>query len=464
MPSTNSDVLILGATGFTGRLITRYLAAHPQRSQFTFTVSGRSSSKLEELVKDLGLDSSIPVLKIDVSNEEDIKKAVEGVKVVINTVGPYLRWGTKVVRACVRAGVHYVDLSGETAWIKDIITEFDYFATKTGAIIVPGSGFDSVPSDLSTFISSQTLHSSVPYGDELSITSSTTGHDFSGGISGGTISSALTVMSELPPKKAAEASMPYALSPVKGWSSSKRRLIYKLFAPGSQPLIGAYFFMRPVNKAIIERTFGLLQLADIERRQSGRQATNVQKPYGLTFKYDEFAVMPSLTRAIIFLSTFIVSIALFAWVPPVRWLVTKWCPPGSGPSEEVMQKGYLVTTNVVEAAPISASSSAKPVTVKTVMKCRGDPGYSLTAVLIAECALCFILPSTSRDDSSASSTTPKHVIARQRLPELAQKGGVLTPVTAFGDIIAERLKASGRVEIGSEVVQIGREVVARRRD
>jgi short subunit dehydrogenase-like uncharacterized protein len=100
MSSFQTDIIVLGATGFTGRLTTRYLAAHPQFKQglFSFAIAGRSQSKLHTLVQQLSLPPTIHILQVDVTNETDVEKAVTSAKVVINTVGPYWLWGSLVVR------------------------------------------------------------------------------------------------------------------------------------------------------------------------------------------------------------------------------------------------------------------------------------------------------------------------------------------------------------------------------
>ena len=146
--SDKSDIFVLGATGFTGNLITRYLSAHPQRSQFSLALGARSPKKLKALVNKLNLsESSVKLVQVDVTDEGDVERAVRSTRVVINTVGPYWLWGTPVVRyvsrefmnyfvtypffiinrSCVRNGVHYVDLTGETHWIKKIIQEYVSF-------------------------------------------------------------------------------------------------------------------------------------------------------------------------------------------------------------------------------------------------------------------------------------------------------------------------------------------------
>jgi short subunit dehydrogenase-like uncharacterized protein len=120
--SPKTDLLVLGATGFTGRLIIRYLSHHPQRSAFTFAIGARSPTKVKTLLQDLGLqDSSIDFVQVDVTSKTQVENAVENARVVINTVGPYWRWGTLVVEACAKIGVHYVDLTGEVPFLRRII-------------------------------------------------------------------------------------------------------------------------------------------------------------------------------------------------------------------------------------------------------------------------------------------------------------------------------------------------------
>ena len=117
------DIVVLGATGFTGRLISRYLASHPQRGRFTWAIAARSKTKLDNLAKELSLPLDVENFQCDVNDEIDVQRVVKTARVVINTVGPYYSYGTSVVRACVRNAVHYVDLSGETPWERDIIFE-----------------------------------------------------------------------------------------------------------------------------------------------------------------------------------------------------------------------------------------------------------------------------------------------------------------------------------------------------
>lgn len=124
--SDRSDILVLGATGHTGRLITRYLSQHSLRNNFTLAVGARSPTKLQRILEEDNLrkDSSIRIVQVDVTKEVEVERAVKSTHVVINTVGPFWRWATPVVKACAKFGVHYVDVTGETVWIRHIILQY----------------------------------------------------------------------------------------------------------------------------------------------------------------------------------------------------------------------------------------------------------------------------------------------------------------------------------------------------
>ncbi|KAG6899461.1 hypothetical protein C0993_010140 [Termitomyces sp. T159_Od127] len=371
------DIVVFGATGFTGRLITRYLASHPQFNQglFSFAIAARSQSKLHALVQEFKIPSSIDTIQVDVTDYRSVEVAVRSARVVINTVGPYWRWGTPVVKACANNGVHYVDLTGESVWIKDIINQFDYLATKTGAIIVPSCGYDSVPSDISAYLSNKTLKA---YGD-YDVATSVSGQKVQGGVSGGTLNTIFTILGDIPRDKLRESAKDYSLSPVMGGVSPMFKFLYKQLIPGDTPVFGSFFLMAPGNKKLVQRTFGLLELRTIMATQSGSST--------------EAAQLAKRERY--------------------------------GPS----------------------STSTPPVHVKTVFKGDRDPGYALTAIMIAESALSLLLPPISKPaPPSKASSLP------EGLPDLAKKGGILTPMTAFGDVLITRLVDTGRFAYETRVV------------
>ncbi|EGO00593.1 hypothetical protein SERLA73DRAFT_178436 [Serpula lacrymans var. lacrymans S7.3] len=417
------DIIVLGATGYTGRLITRYLYAHPERSSFSFGIAARSRSKLNDLVSDLSLDSTVQLFILDIANPEQIDAAVQKTKVVINAVGPYWRWGTPVVRSCVQHGKHYVDLAGETPWVKDIIHEFDYVATKTGAVIVPCCGLDSVPSDAVVHISNKTLKNLA--GPTTTIDLSTSSWKVQGGVSGGTISSIITALEDVPRDKLRAARLDFVLSPVKGVPNPKPRFLYSLpLTPRTS--WGSYFPMTFINRPVVHRTWGLHEAATRKR-----SCTEVEKAssYGPEFKYDEFLSLPSIFHAIAFSTMLLFGALSLAFIPPVRWLVKTFAPPGSGPSDDKLQKGFVEVTNITSSTTVGERKTS----VKSTFRGRGDPGYLLSSVMISESALGLLLD-------------------QNELPAHGRQGGILTPMSALGDVLLDRLRQSGRFEIESEVI------------
>ncbi|KAF8911602.1 Saccharopine dehydrogenase-domain-containing protein [Gymnopilus junonius] len=435
-----TDILILGATGFTGGLITRYLSTHPQRSHFTLAVGARSLQKLQKLVQDHTLPSSVKLVQVDVTKDEEIEAAVKSTRVVINVVGPYWHWGTPVVRACARNGVKYVDLTGEPAWIRKIILEFDYLATKTGAVIVPSCGFDSIPSDLTVYLSNKTLKSAgtSPDGDFLALGESTNVFRLRGGFSGGTVASFLAAIEDTPHKEAVESRLPYVLSPFIGLCGSRPRFVYSLPVPGGETIKGGLFFMAPTNAQLVRRTFGLLEL---QTREDTSKEARVAR-YGPKFHYEEFMATSGTLSAFTLTAAIVFGFGLML-IRPIRNIIKRLLPqPGEGPSDEEMQKGFFNVTN------ISKSASSPPLTVKSVFKGSGDPGYLLTAILISESALCFILPPAS--ESAKIQNEEKDNL--HALTPLAHKGGILTPMAAFGDELIRRLEETGRFGFSSSVI------------
>ncbi|TFK88041.1 hypothetical protein K466DRAFT_88124 [Polyporus arcularius HHB13444] len=430
------DILVLGATGFTGRLITRYLYNHPQRGAFTFAIGIRSRSKGEELKKSLGLDDSVKIVQVDVNRYEDVEAAVKETKVVINVVGPYWIWGTNVVRACAEHGRRYVDLSGEPHFMKKIIERYDFVSTKTGAIIIPGCGFDSIPADLLVFLSNRTLKNAL--GPDAQLGLSQTFYSMKGGISGGTLATLMTEAEIVPKYKLLEAQKDYAVSQARGRPSPPPAAAVRM--PFSSQY-GAYFPMAIPNRSVVQRTFGINALiASYGHLLFGVDQTKEKEAelrplvYGPEFRYAEYLTVGSSKLVAVVVSTFAKLLLLLVFnFAPARWLMKMFMPkPGQGPSDETMEKGWMNITNYTECA------SSPGVWAKSVMRGQGDPGYLLTASMISEAALGLVL-----DDAS--------------LPSSAHLGGVLTPSTGLGGVLINRLKATGRIQFESEIVRADEE-------
>ncbi|KZV92631.1 hypothetical protein EXIGLDRAFT_740293 [Exidia glandulosa HHB12029] len=418
------DILLLGATGFTGKLITKYLASHPEKSRFKLGISVRTKAKGDALLAQLAFaPDSVTIVEVDVADSAVLDACIARTKVVINTVGPFWKYSTPVIIACAQQGKNYVDITVETFWIYNVLRQVHSLASHTGAIIIPSCGLDSLPADLCAFLSVRTLQG---YCDAHQIPwsgagRSLTGYDMPLAPSGGTLETMAVALSSVPRNVLRESLRPYALSPVKGTDSPVYRTLYRTRDAGFS--WGSFFIMSASNRAIIHRSWGIFELqAQLQRGPS--------PSYGAKFQYDECLAASNALSAL--LSSIALAIAgVFLLLPPVRWMIKKAIPPGSGPSEKAMSQGYLKITNVTEL------SDDTTIRVRTDFVGKGDPGYLLTSVMVSETALGLLF------------TTP------EKLGPLAAAGGLLTPATALGSVLPDRLRRTGLFEISSRIVEGG---------
>ncbi|KAJ9126396.1 hypothetical protein QFC24_002134 [Naganishia onofrii] len=405
-------ILIYGATSYTARLLIDYLATHPERKQFTFALAGRNPEKLKRLVDELhqanedGEEGKTEWIACALEDTAEgypkVAAMVSDAEVVINLAGPYSSHNAELlVRACAELGRHYIDLTGETFWIKEMIEKYDYLASKTHAIIVPSCGFDSIPSDILAYQSA--LHLARLNGsNNAEIESSQTFYNIKGGVSGGTIAS-FKAMTEVDPYRIKRSMGEFAL-----------------VTAGAH---GSFFVMGPVNTAIVRRSWSLFrsqhQLAP--RESSGKIVT-----YGDKFTYSESQVFDNRgglgSRVAAWVVGLILTVSLATMMKSriLRAIFFRLAPqPGSGPDEKALRGGWLEGTNVAK--------SSGHVVVSTI-KGQGDPGYWLTSRMLVESALSLTL-------------------SHGQLSPIAQQGGVLTPAVAFGDVLVQRLKSRGEFEI-----------------
>ncbi|KAJ3857802.1 Saccharopine dehydrogenase-domain-containing protein [Lentinula lateritia] len=422
------DILVLGATGVTGRQVTRYLNSHPQHSQFTLAIAGRSRRKLDNLISDLSLPKSIQVKVVDVTNFEQVEALVKDAKIVLNTVGPYTKWGSPVVRACARNGVHYVDLTGEQIFVRDIIEKYDYVATKTGSILVPSCGMDSLPSDIAVLIANKALKQlSKDVVEPLQIDTSTTSHELHGVFSNGTISTILTAFGSTPKHKLAESLRDYYLSPVEGKPSPPPRLKYSMSLPSTrEAVVGGYFMMSSANRAIVQRSWGLLEWDSLTTKSTESR----KQRYG-PMVYEEFMRQKSTFSSVLLTLTLLVGFSLMTLLVNHSVLIKLHSLTGPWHLNRQLESGSLDVINVTTSLPCSAFP--KPVKVETTISAKGDPGYYLSPIMMAESGLALLLD-------------------KPALPALAKNGGVLTPAIALGDVIVKRLQEFAKFDIRCEVV------------
>ena len=395
--SRDFDIVLWGATGFTGRLVADYLVRNYLGGDtgLRLALAGRNKEKLEGIAKEIGAPQ-LPILVGDSFDSPSLDAITSKTEVLISTVGPYAKYGAEIVASCVRNGTDYCDLTGETHFVRAMIDAHHEEARKTGARIVHCCGFDSIPSDLGALMVQEAFRER--YGRYASEVKMAAGK-MSGAFSGGTFASMLNIFDELKvnPKLRRVLGNPYALNPkgVRGPDRGDQAGVrYDKDLGWTSP-----FVMAAINTRIVRRSHALIGL-----------------PWGEDFRYSE--VMSTgkgargFTRAVSFaggIGAFMAAVAL----PFTRPLVVKRLPsPGEGPSEQVRAKGYFETRHVALGDGDS---------VRGVVSDQRDPGYGSTAVMLSEAALCLALQGQ----------------------ELAAEGGILTPAATMGMRLIERLRAAG---------------------
>jgi len=396
------DIVLFGATSFVGRLCAEYLArAAP--SEVRIGLAGRSRERLDYLQASLGGHAADwPLLVADTNDPDSLSALAAGTRVLATTVGPYRRYGLGVVEACASAGTHYADLTGEVLFMREAIDRFDKLAAENGARIVHSCGFDSIPSDLGVLL----LHEAVTAdgAGELQDTTLVV-RAMKGGPSGGTIASLQGTVDESrrSPELARLLADPYALSPDRD----------------AEPRLGPEGDLRGVrNDRELGIWVGPFIMGSINTRAVRRSNALQGWAYGSRFRYREVMGFGSGPLAAVQAGAVAGGVgALVAGlsIAPARSVLDRVLPsPGEGPSERQREGGFF-------RIEIYARTSSGARYVCRVAA-QGDPGYKATAVMFGESALCLALDA-------------------DRLPPRA---GVLTPATALGSVLVERLRAAGQ--------------------
>ena len=394
------DVVVYGATGFVGKLTAAYLAKQPAGPRVA--LAGRSRAKLEEVRAGLGSAAAQwPLLVADAADPDSLGALASSTRAVATTVGPYVKYGKPLIEACAKAGTHYADLTGEVRFVREAIDQLDAVAKASGARIVVSCGFDAIPSDLGVFV----LHGGVQRdgAGELEDTRLVV-TALRGGISGGTLDSLKGQVDDMQHDEALRRLVadPYALSPERekepdlgdesDFRSIRRdRELDRWVAP---------FVMASYNTRIVRRSNALQGWAYGRRLRYREMMGFPGNPFGLATAVGMTGGLAAVTGGLAF--------------RPTRAVLDRVLPsPGEGPSEKVQRNGLF-------ALEIHTRTSTGAKYVATVTG-KGDPGYSGTAVMLAESALAMAL------DGDA-------------LPATA---GVLTPATGIGQPLVDRLRKRG---------------------
>jgi saccharopine dehydrogenase (NAD+, L-glutamate forming) len=354
------DIVLLGATGFTGGLTAEYLARNaPEGTRWA--LAGRNQDKLAALRDRLGVD--VPLLHADVTDERSLRELVETTHVAITTVGPYLNYGEPLVAACAKAGTDYVDLTGEPEFVDRMYVRHHDAAVRSGARIVHACGFDSIPHDLGVLFTVQQLPEGVPLEVRGYVRAS-------GRPSAGTFHSAITAMSRLRQAGAAHAERRRAEPAPDG-----RRVRSLKGVGGHDRELGWTLPMPTIDPQIVKRS-----AAALER-------------YGPDFAYGHHLAVKHLPLAAGIIGG-IGGLAALAQVPPARsWLLGRMTS-GQGPSPEKRAKGWFNVRFVGEGGGRRVVTEVSG----------GDPGYGETAKMLAESALSLAadnLPATAGQVTTA---------------------------------------------------------------
>ena len=323
------DVIVWGATGFTGRLVAAHLAATQHlRDDFVWAIGGRDADKLNQVADSLANGSQRPAIVTgDATDVDDMQALARRTRVVASTVGPYTRYGGGLVAACARSGTNYCDLAGEEPWVRRMIDAHQKTAQESGAILVPCSGFDSVPSDLGTYFLQQTCQS--VFGAPAQRVHFLL-RKADGGVSGGTVTSMLEIAREAQTSARTRQLLrdPYSLNP-RGTSGKDRA---ESLGFGRDELTGEWvapFLMAAINTRVVRRSAALME--DL---------------YGHDFRYSEFVTTGNGAAAAIkaaAISGAMASLFAGAALPPTRALIAKVLPkPGEGPDDKARNDGCFV--------------------------------------------------------------------------------------------------------------------------
>lgn len=399
------DVVVYGATGFTGRLVAEHLnAVYGVGRDVAWAIAGRSRAKLEALRAEIGV-ANLPLIIADASDPASLVAMAKSAKVVITTVGPYQLYGEGLVAACAETGADYVDLCGEPAWMAAMVGKYDAKAKASGARIVFSCGFDSIPFDLGVAFAQK--HAKERFGVPLQRVHGRV-RKMKGGFSGGTAASLIATVEASGKDRSILKTLadPFALTP--GFRGPEQPRGDKPVFDEANSTWAGPFVMAMINTKNVHRSNYL-------RGHS----------YGKDFVYDEMmltgegekgkkraktaARVEGLTNA-------------FIGFPPTRALLRRFVlpKPGQGPSKQEREMGFY------DVLFMGETKDGR--TLRAGVTGDKDPGYGSTSKMISESALCL-----ARD------------VGRDETP-----GGVWTPGAALGDKLIARLEANAGMRFGLE--------------
>ncbi|MBI5319916.1 saccharopine dehydrogenase NADP-binding domain-containing protein [Bradyrhizobium sp.] len=386
MSSPKFDIVVYGATGFTGRLVAEYLAAHYKGdADLKWAMAGRSKDKLAAVRDEIGAPRDTPLIVADAGDPASLKAMVEQTKSVITTVGPYMLYGNELLAACVAAGVDYFDLCGEPVWMRQKIEQHEAAAKKSGARIVFSCGYDSLPFELGVFCAQE--EAKKAFGAAVPRVKGRV-REMKGTFSGGTAASMRAIF-EAAAKDLSLVTMlrdPFVLTP--GFDGPK------------QPLGN-----RPLYDEDLKTWTAPFVMANINTRNVHRSNLLLGFPYGKDFVYDEMVVTGPGEQG--------EAIARKVMAANNKLSGTDVPKPGEGPSKEERESGHYDLL-FVALAPDGRQARA-------VVKGDRDPGYGSTSKMISECAICLLRDAA---DTAPGIWTPGAAMGHKLIKRLEQHAGI----------------------------------------
>jgi short subunit dehydrogenase-like uncharacterized protein len=384
------DIIVYGASGFTGRLVAEYLASHQEAGEpIRWAMAGRSLEKLAEVRAEMGVPSDVPLVQVDSNDADTVKNLVQSTKCVLTTVGPYQLYGSTIVEACAEHGTDYVDLCGEPGWMHEMIGKYEATAKASGARIVFSCGFDSIPFDLGVYALQN--EAKERFGSSASRVKCRV-RAMNGEFSGGTAASLNATMAALGTNPALVEVLVNPFSLANGFQGPEQ-------PAGDQPIYDqdrdtwlAPFIMAAINTKNIHRSNALLGHA-----------------YGQDFVYDEMMVAGSGAEGE----------AAAKFIAGHNPLTGDGVPqPGEGPDKASREAGNYDVLFIGELA----DGQVLDYSVSGDM----DPGYGSTSKMIAQSAICLVRDCTDL------------------------QGGIYTPAPAMGAKLIGRLQAHAGLTFKSE--------------
>jgi len=384
MSKREFDVIVFGASGYTGKLVAEYMGKeYGNDESISWAIAGRNKDKLSSVKKDLNLNERVSIIEVDSTNKDSLDSMTSSAKCILTTVGPYQLYGSSLVQSCSENGTDYVDLTGEPGWMYEMINAHQDTAKKSGARIVFSCGFDSIPFDLGVYFVQQAAQEK--YGKPAKHVRGRV-KAMNGEFSGGTIASLGATMATLKekPELIQVLSNPFSLT--EGFEGPAQLDDSKVLLDEKLNMWVAPFVMAPINTKNIHRSNALLGHA-----------------YGEDFCYDEMMIAGEGEEGKQIADVMNSSNPMGGDNLP---------QPGEGPSKESREQGNY---DVLFFADFDEGSIEARVTGDM------DPGYGSTSKMIAESALCLI---QDCEDLSGGMYTPAPAMGEKLIKRLTKNAGL----------------------------------------